>query len=118
MWLDLDPTRPVIGNDGWEASATDIIGIHDYDANIEHIRQRYGPEVQPEQLFDRRRPADHGRRVVGAPPSHQRERDRVPRFGDRLHHAVGIGEMARQLGVRTVHLARSLAEVALRKRRD
>jgi beta-galactosidase/beta-glucuronidase len=34
----LDPTRPVIGNDGWEASATDIIGIHDYDANIEHIR--------------------------------------------------------------------------------
>jgi beta-galactosidase/beta-glucuronidase len=53
----LDPTRPVIGNDGWEASATDIIGIHDYDANLEHIRQRYGPEVQPEQLFDRRRPA-------------------------------------------------------------
>jgi beta-galactosidase/beta-glucuronidase len=27
----LDPTRPVIGNDGWESSATDIIGIHDYD---------------------------------------------------------------------------------------
>jgi beta-galactosidase/beta-glucuronidase len=52
----LDPTRPVIGNDGWEASATDIIGIHDYDANTEHIRQRYGPEIKPEQLFDRRRP--------------------------------------------------------------
>ena len=29
----LDPTRPVIGNDGWESVATDIIGIHDYDAN-------------------------------------------------------------------------------------
>ena len=27
----LDPTRPVIGNDGWESVATDIIGIHDYD---------------------------------------------------------------------------------------
>ena len=29
----LDPTRPVVGNDGWEsvAMATDIIGIHDYD---------------------------------------------------------------------------------------
>ncbi|SEO74932.1 glycoside hydrolase family 2 TIM barrel-domain containing protein [Nitrosovibrio sp. Nv6] len=52
----LDATRPVIGNDGWESSATDIIGIHDYDANIEHLRQRYGAEVQPEQLFDRRRP--------------------------------------------------------------
>ena len=27
----LDPTRPVVGNDGWESIATDIIGIHDYD---------------------------------------------------------------------------------------
>jgi len=52
----LDATRPVIGNDGWESSATDIIGIHDYDANTEHLRQRYGSEIQPEQLFDRRRP--------------------------------------------------------------
>ena len=52
----LDATRPVIGNDGWESSATDIIGIHDYDANVEHLRQRYGPEIKPEQLFDRRRP--------------------------------------------------------------
>ncbi|SEN57941.1 Glycosyl hydrolases family 2, sugar binding domain [Nitrosospira multiformis] len=52
----LDATRPVIGNDGWESSATDIIGIHDYDANVEHLRQRYGAEIKPEQLFDRRRP--------------------------------------------------------------
>jgi hypothetical protein len=52
----LDATRPVIGNDGWESSATDIIGIHDYDANCEHLGQRYGPEMVPEQLFDRRRP--------------------------------------------------------------
>ena len=52
----LDPTRPVIGNDGWESSATDIIGIHDYDANPEHLRQRYGREIKTEQLFDRRRP--------------------------------------------------------------
>jgi len=52
----LDATRPVIGNDGWESSATDIIGIHDYDKDTAHIRQRYGQEIQPEQLFDRRRP--------------------------------------------------------------
>jgi beta-galactosidase/beta-glucuronidase len=52
----LDPTRPVIGNDGWESSATDIIGIHDYDDEPEHLRQRYGPEVSTQQLFDRRRP--------------------------------------------------------------
>jgi len=37
----LDSSRPVIGNDGWESVATDIIGIHDYDANPQAIRQRY-----------------------------------------------------------------------------
>jgi beta-galactosidase/beta-glucuronidase len=50
----LDSTRPVIGNDGWEASATDIIGIHDYDADPEKIRARYSDKTQ--ELFDRRRP--------------------------------------------------------------
>jgi hypothetical protein len=52
----LDSTRPVIGNDGWESSATDIIGIHDYDPDPEHIDQRYGTKVDPAELFDRRRP--------------------------------------------------------------
>lgn len=51
-----DPERPVIGNDGWESSATDIIGIHDYDNNPVTLRERYGPQVKPEELFDRRRP--------------------------------------------------------------
>ena len=63
----LDSTRPVIGNDGWESSATDIIGIHDYDANTEHIRQRYGPEIKPEQLFDRRRPGGRMLTLDGYP---------------------------------------------------
>jgi beta-galactosidase/beta-glucuronidase len=63
----LDATRPVIGNDGWESSATDIIGIHDYDANIEHLRQRYGPEIKTEQLFDRRRPGGRVLTLDGYP---------------------------------------------------
>lgn len=42
----LDPTRPVIGNDGWEAAATDIIGIHDYDADPQRIAARYGQSGQ------------------------------------------------------------------------
>ena len=50
----LDPTRLVIGNDGWESSATDIIGIHDYDSDGAHFRARYGPEVKPQELVDRR----------------------------------------------------------------
>jgi beta-galactosidase/beta-glucuronidase len=51
----LDATRPVIGNDGWEASATDILGIHDYDCNPQTLRQRYAA-AQSQDLFDRRRP--------------------------------------------------------------
>jgi beta-galactosidase/beta-glucuronidase len=52
-----DPSRPVVGNDGWESVATDIIGIHDYDANHDRIARRYfAHEVVP-KLFKRERPA-------------------------------------------------------------
>jgi len=50
----LDPTRLVIGNDGWESSATDVIGMHDYDSDPGHLRTRYGPEVKPQEVVDRR----------------------------------------------------------------
>jgi beta-galactosidase/beta-glucuronidase len=50
----LDPSRLVVGNDGWESSATDIIGIHDYDCDPEHMHVRYGPEVTPKEVVDRR----------------------------------------------------------------
>jgi beta-galactosidase/beta-glucuronidase len=52
----LDSTRPVIGNDGWEASATDILGIHDYDADPERLRARYETTEPQRTLFDQRRP--------------------------------------------------------------
>jgi beta-galactosidase/beta-glucuronidase len=50
----LDPSRLVIGNDGWESSATDVIGIHDYDVDPSHLRSRYGPEVAAREVVDRR----------------------------------------------------------------
>jgi Glycosyl hydrolases family 2, sugar binding domain/Glycosyl hydrolases family 2, TIM barrel domain len=52
----LDPTRPVIGNDGWESVATDIIGIHDYDDDPHRIARRYGPDEATSRLFKRERP--------------------------------------------------------------
>jgi beta-galactosidase/beta-glucuronidase len=52
----LDGTRPVIGNDGWEASATDILGIHDYDCDPERLQARYSSAEKTQDLFDRRRP--------------------------------------------------------------
>ncbi len=52
----LDPTRPVVGNDGWEATATDIVGIHDYDGSPRRILDRYGPRADIDDIFCRRRP--------------------------------------------------------------
>ncbi len=58
----LDPNRPVIGNDGWESIATDIIGIHDYDNNPERIGRRYGTDEALPRLLKRERPG--GRLLV------------------------------------------------------
>jgi beta-galactosidase/beta-glucuronidase len=58
----LDPTRPVIGNDGWESVATDIIGIHDYDADHLRMARRYHEEDVVPRLLKRERPG--GRLLV------------------------------------------------------
>jgi hypothetical protein len=58
----LDPTRPVIGNDGWESVATDIIGIHDYDNDPHRLAKRYRADEVLPRLFKRERPG--GRLLV------------------------------------------------------
>ena len=58
----LDPTRPVIGNDGWESVVTDIIGIHDYDQDPDRIVRRYRIEETSPSLLRRERPG--GRLLV------------------------------------------------------
>ena len=62
----LDPTRPAVGNDGWESIATDIIGIHDYDDQPARIAARYGVGDIP-QLFKRERPAGRVLALDGNP---------------------------------------------------
>ncbi|MER3553353.1 MAG: glycoside hydrolase family 2 [Meiothermus sp.] len=52
----LDATRPVIGNDGWENLATDIISIHDYTAQPEKLIQRYGTAEAAWQVLINERP--------------------------------------------------------------
>ncbi|MDP9172364.1 MAG: glycoside hydrolase family 2 [Planctomycetota bacterium] len=53
----LDPTRSVIGNDGWELLETDIIAIHDYDRDPEKIAARYHSDPRNlEYLFKCVRP--------------------------------------------------------------
>ncbi len=51
-----DPSRPVIGNDGWESVATDIIGIHDYDDHPARLAKRYGVDEVEARLFEFERP--------------------------------------------------------------
>ncbi|GAB4442316.1 MAG: glycoside hydrolase family 2 [Chloroflexi bacterium OHK40] len=67
----IDPTRPVVGNDGWESLATDIIGIHDYDAQPERIAQRYHSEEVIGRLFSRERPGGRLLTLDGHPHAGQ-----------------------------------------------
>ncbi len=38
----IDPTRPVISNEGWEHTFSDIIGIHDYTQHGSQLTDRFG----------------------------------------------------------------------------
>jgi len=75
----VDPTRPVIGNDGWESSATDIIGIHDYDDVPERIAARYRSDEEIPTLFQRHRPG--GRALALAGHTHEGIPIMVSEFG-------------------------------------
>lgn len=75
----LDPTRPVIGNDGWESTTTDILAIHDYDTKPHSLAKRYGPEMKLADLFDRQRPGGRVLTLDGHP--HQGQPIMLTEFG-------------------------------------
>ena len=75
----LDPTRPVIGNDGWESVATDIIGIHDYDDKPERIARRYGIDDIEARLLKSERPG--GRMLLLGDASNARQPIVLTEFG-------------------------------------
>ncbi|HYW49028.1 MAG TPA: glycoside hydrolase family 2 TIM barrel-domain containing protein [Gemmatimonadaceae bacterium] len=58
----LDPSRPVIGNDGWESVATDILAIHDYDDRPDRIARRYHSDYELPRILAKERPG--GRTLV------------------------------------------------------
>lgn len=41
MTKSIDPTRPVISNDGWELVKTDLVTIHDYEWRKDVLAERY-----------------------------------------------------------------------------
>ena len=65
----LDPTRPVIGNDGWEHVSGDIWGIHDYALDGAALRDRYGTRESVDQALQ------------GRPQHHRAVLDDAPRGG-------------------------------------
>lgn len=55
MTKNYDPYRPVITNDGWEHTISDIITLHDYDQNAEALKKRW-MEHKEEILSDSSNP--------------------------------------------------------------
>lgn len=58
----LDPSRPVIGNDGWENVVGDLRTVHDYASDPAVLTARYGTREALAETLRRFRPG--GRRIV------------------------------------------------------
>ena len=84
----LDPTRLVIGNDGWEQIVSDVITVHDYTGRGEVLRQRYGTREAVQQTLTGTQPQQPVAAGVGHPlgtpaPGRQRVRGHHVRDGRR-----------------------------------
>ena len=100
----IDPSRPVVGNDGWENVATDIVGIHDYD-DADTLRVRYGSEEVDPKLFTLQRFGGRPLLVAGEPYAGQPIV--LSEFGGiALAHGNGV-----PLGYRHASTAEELAEL-------
>ena len=47
----IDPTRPVISNEGWEHTYSDILGIHDYTQHASQLSARFGTPEGVDRAF-------------------------------------------------------------------
>lgn len=64
----LDPTRLVIGNDGWQNVAGDVVGVHDYSHDAGTLAARYGDADAVAATLASGRPAGRAL-IVGAVPA-------------------------------------------------
>ncbi len=65
----LDPTRPVISNDGWEHTDSDIWTIHDYSEHGSQLRERYGSPEAVRAALDGFGPTGRRIRLSDAAPT-------------------------------------------------
>nr|WP_202892113.1 glycoside hydrolase family 2 TIM barrel-domain containing protein [Kribbella shirazensis] len=85
----LDPTRPVISNDGWEHTESDIWGVHDYTPYGDSIRERYGTPDELERTLTGSGPGR--RKVLLGDPVRRGQPVVITEFGG-LSYAPGAGE--------------------------
>ena len=52
----VDPSRPVVSNDGWEHVDSDIVTIHDYAVDPRELGDRYGDAAEVVRLVEQGRP--------------------------------------------------------------
>ena len=60
----LDPTRPVVGNDGWEHVVTDLLTIHDYHTSPDVLQSRYGTAAAIRETVETVRPSRRGQVIA------------------------------------------------------
>jgi beta-galactosidase/beta-glucuronidase len=53
----LDPSRPVMSNEGWEHVDSDILGLHDYSSSPETLVSRYGDPQSVRDMLDSHGPS-------------------------------------------------------------
>lgn len=75
----LDPTRPVISNDGWEHAESDLLTIHDYATTGAELRRSYADEASVDALVAGLGPA--GRRLALLPAARDGAPVMVTEFG-------------------------------------
>ncbi|WP_420593984.1 glycoside hydrolase family 2 protein [Deinococcus sp.] len=85
----LDPTRPVIGNDGWEYEVTDIIAIHDYTDKPAKLLARYGSREALQHTLAQTRP--HSRRLFLGETLGPPQPAMLTEFGG-IAYSIGTGE--------------------------
>ncbi|HEV7956108.1 MAG: glycoside hydrolase family 2 [Microbacteriaceae bacterium] len=75
----LDPSRPVVSNDGWEHADSDLLTIHDYATTGDELRAVYGDAQTVRSLIDGVGPV--GRRLVVLPHGRRDQPVMVTEFG-------------------------------------
>lgn len=62
----LDPTRPVVCNDGWEQQNTDLLTVHDYEGSGPVVARTYADDAARRRILTGTAPSGHPQLVGGA----------------------------------------------------